>query len=134
MDDAALVRRGETRTDLRDDERRARLAHRVLGGERLEEVFALRELHRDERVGPVDAVLVNLDRVRVLEERRGLGLAVEPAEHRRIAGQLAVDDLERDLFARVLTRGDLGRVHGRHSAPTDAPVDAEPSCDRATYE
>jgi hypothetical protein len=128
VDDPFRVSRRERCAHLREHEHDAHLLHRPLAGERLEQVGALRQLHRDERLFALDAPVEDLDDVRVHQMRGRLRLSLEAAHDHGVTGQVLLEDLERDGAAALLIEG---RVDGGHPALAEDLVDAEAPDERA---
>ena len=103
-------------TDLDHDARRERTVLEVRGQRRTLEVVE----HDVRRAVGRDVVVHHPDDVRVREARRDLGLALEPRQD-LIAGQLGVEQLDRDLLAgqALVAREE----HRAHAAAADQSLD-----------
>ena len=77
-------------------------------------------LHDDEVRAVLLAPVVDRDDVGVVQVGRGLRLAPEPLDERRVAGELGREHLERDRAVEQLV---AGQVHLGHAAPGDARDD-----------
>ncbi len=66
-------------------------------GEALEEILAVEQLHHDERLIAVDAVIEDLDDVGAAELGGGRRLATEALAGGLLLGQLGVDELDGDV-------------------------------------
>ena len=124
MDDALLVRGGETPGDLE------RVVHGLLRGDRAgfelpAQRLALEELHD----GVGDAVLRSEveDRqdVRMRERRDGLRLALEPGERVRIGGDGLREDLDRDVPVELPVPRPVDLAHPARAERREDLVGAE---------
>ena len=113
MHDAAAVGSGERFEDLLCDAR---------GGQRLEgaalandlaQIAAVDQLHDDEGVAALHPVIEDIDHIRVVELRRGLGFLPEARHERRVAAVLGAQHLDRHVAAELRV---VGTEDGRHAA------------------
>src|SRR4051794_3443948 len=120
MDHAAPVRERRRLEDLDREVDRPQLVERRLVADQLLQGPPRQELHRDVVGAVVLAAVEHADDVGVLEPRRGGRLAPEALHELAVAGEAAVQHLERDLAAelRVLRAVDVG-----HPARADAAHD-----------
>jgi hypothetical protein len=119
MHQAFFVRRIQRRSDRRDDRERPLRFERSLT-EHLAEVRAIDVLHRDEEPTLSLVRVVDRDDVRMLQTRRGRGLADESVAEPRIVGEVRVEQLQSDLPTQLEV---LGEIDDGHPAPTDHPLD-----------
>ena len=129
VDHASGVRGDQTVTHRERDADRVRRGERVglagpVGVARAQQVLegrALDELHRDEVGARVLADVVGARDVRVADAPREPDLAAKILQVLRHAGDVAVEDLERDDIA----DGDVdGAIHRAHAAASDHTLDA----------
>ena len=113
VDDAARVGRVERLEDLLGDAR---------GGQRLEraalldhgaEVAAVDQLHDDERVARLHAVVEDVDDVRMAQRGGRLRLLAEAGDERRVAAVLGAQNLDRHVAAQLRV---VAAKDGRHAA------------------
>ncbi len=113
VDDAARMRCVERLVDLLGDARgRNRLERPVLaddGGE----VTAVDQLHDDERVARLHAVVEDIDHVGVIERRGRLGLLPETSDERGVAAILRAQHFDRHVAAKLRV---VSAEDGRHPA------------------
>jgi hypothetical protein len=123
VDDGVGVGGGQRAGDLRADVERAGDRDAALvAGQLHREGLPLEVLHDEEVLAVVGLPeIVDLHDVLVADLVDGARLVEEPADHLLVAGQLAVDDLERDLLADVRM---LGEKHHPHPAHADARKDS----------
>src|SRR5262249_21277926 len=110
MDDAQLLRAAQGLRGLRED--RLRLIERdaTFAIEAVHEVLAVEELHHDVRQVVVDAVIEDVDDVRALKVKRGLGLELE-ADAPFFGGALRIHELDGDVAIEVEVSRDPDRAH-----------------------
>ena len=97
--------------------------HRAALDQQFAQGAALDELHHQERVLAVDALVVDGDQAGILQPRDGAGLALEPGQELLVAGIAGVHDLQRH---RPIQPDVQAAVHRRHAAGGDQGVDAVP--------
>ncbi len=131
VDDAEVVGDLERVAHFGEDPRRAGLTDRALALEQHVEIVADDELHRDVRHRLVQTPGQDLHRVRMDDEARRLGLALEAAHERPVARQLLVHDLEGDLARLAFLLGD---PHGGHPAFAEEALDGVSAGDGAADE
>ncbi len=126
MDDAGLVRGAERVADLRGDVQGAPGVEHALAREELRQRLALQVLHDEEVIalGRLPEV-VDLDDVLVADLGDRTRLLVEARDHFLVAGELAVDDLERDLLADHRVLGEIDRSHAAGPDAIQDPVIAD---------
>ena len=114
MRDPEVVRDRQRAERLREEVDDARARERPLRCNQVPQVLPVQELHRDvEQPVVVLAVVEDADRVRVVEARGRLRLAVEARREHRVARQLPVHHLDGDD---LLERGLPCAVDGPHRA------------------
>ena len=132
VDDAlgvGLVERGH---DLRHDSHDARERQREVVAKDLREIAAREQLHGDvERAVGVLARVDDLDRVRVVQFRGALRLALEAPHELLVVHEVGVQHLHGDGLAE---RELLALVHVAHRPLADQLLDAEVARDDATGE
>jgi hypothetical protein len=72
---------------------------------------AVDQLHGEEYMAVVLALVVDSHDVRVAQLGCGAGLATEPLDEGLILGKVGAHDLERDLAIEALVQGDVDRRH-----------------------
>ena len=113
MDDAGSVSRGERFEDLLRDARRGQRFQGTALAQDAGQVAAVDQLHDDEGVAALHPVVEDIDHIRVIELRRGLGLLPEARHERRVAAVLGAQHLDRDVAAELRV---MGAEDGRHAA------------------
>ena len=119
MDDAAGVQRRERGQHAQTDRHRFRCAQRS-APQPLGQRFAFEQLHRDEQAAAVFADFVDLADVRVVDARRGPGLAPQALPRRLVVGAATTAS-----SARSCGRGDRRAPHRRR------PCRLHPACVRS---
>ena len=127
MDDAHVVRDGERGERLHEDVDDALGRQRVLVAQDAMQAAPVEVLHRDvEQAVGLLAEVDDAHRVRVVQARGGLGLALEAGGEGGVVRVLAVQHLDGD----GLLESDLPRaVHGAHGSAADEVLDHELSGD-----
>ncbi len=95
--------------------------HRSAFAQQLAQGAALDELHHEEDVIAVLALVVDRDEPGMRQSRDGSGLELEPCQELGIGGELRIHDLHGD--GTVETHVGAA-VDGRHAAPRDLRFDA----------
>jgi hypothetical protein len=123
MDDPLGVRLFEGGEHLRQDSHHPRQRQGEVVADHLRQIPPGEQLHGDVE-GPVAILprIDDLDRVRVVQQRRALGFALEPADQLLVAHEVRVQHLDGHLLAE---RELLGLVDVAHRAAADEPVDPE---------
>ncbi len=75
------------------------------------QIVALQQLHREEHVFAGRAEIADVDHVLVADTRRRFRLLDEAIDEVRLARELAVQDLERDLLLENVVRREVDRAH-----------------------
>ena len=122
MDDPARMRGRQGSRDLGRDA--SRLPRRQGAGPAYDgrEVFAVDELHDDERTGLVLAVVKHRHDVRVVEGSGGLGLVSEPFAEVGVAPVLGPQELDRDVPPKLRIVGPIDRGHATLAEQLDQAV------------
>ena len=96
VDDAVAMGRPQRAGDL-GEHRRGAIGRQRPAGEHVGEAAGVDQAHHQVRGTGLAPVVVQRDDVRVLEPGDELGLGLEPADERRIVGELGLDHLDRHL-------------------------------------
>ena len=111
VDDAVAMGRPQGAGDLREHRRGAFGRQRPVG-ERVGEGAGLDQAHHEVGGTRLTPVVVQRDDVRVLEPGDELGLGLEPADERRVVGELGPDHLDRHLAPDDRLVGAVDRPEG----------------------
>ena len=130
VDDAARMRRVERLADLLGDARGRRGRQRPALAEDRGEVAAVDQLHDDERVARVHAVVEDVDDVRMVQRGGGLRLLAEARHEGGVAAVLGAQHLDRDVAAEL---GVVGPVDGRHAALAEQLDQAVAAAEDVSY-
>ena len=126
VDDAGDVRRGQRARDLCAHVQRTHGVERGLAGEHRGERLTLEILHDVEVVAlGRDPEVVDLDDVLVADLVDRAGLLEEALHDLLVAGELAVDDLERHLLPDQRVLGEIDHAHPTGADLRDDPVVAD---------
>src|SRR5205085_3823847 len=112
VNDADRVRRFERPASLADDACNALDGHRAVAFQQLAHGRAFDQLHDQEgRVAGGDAVIHDVDGVRVADQAGGARLALEAFGDLRVGGELRAQDFDGDLFADADVAGAIDVAH-----------------------
>ena len=114
----------ERREDLQHDLGGLRRLQPAVCREEVPEVRAAHVLHDHERGAVALAPVVDLDDVGVGEVGSGAGLPAEPVDERGLGGELAVEDLDRNLPREhgVVRAEDLAHAASGHAGDDLVPA------------
>ena len=123
MHQPLAVRNRKAAQHRREDRGDRMRRHRSALGQQFAQGAALDELHHQERMLAVDALVVDRDQAGVLQPRDGAGLPLEPRQELAVAGIPGIHDLQchRPIQPKVEPA-----VHPGHAAGGDQGVDAVP--------
>lgn len=121
MDQACAVRDGEGLENRSGDGSGGVRGHRAAFAQQLAQRAALDELHDQEGVLAVAALVVDADQPGMVEPGYRAGLELEAREELRIGGELWVHHLDRDRSVQTQVHA---AVHGGHAAARDGCIDA----------
>src|SRR5262249_45661728 len=108
---------------------------RPAGVKQLVEALPVQQLHHDvERAVGSLAELVGGDRVRIAQVRQRGGLAPEPLDHVRIAGELGVKYLDRELGLGSLVASVARAIDRAEPARGELELDQKPAIEDAADE
>ncbi len=130
MDDAARVGSVECLEDLLRDTRRGQWLERATLLDHAGQVAAVDELHDDEWVARLHAVVEDVDHVGVTECRCRLRLLAEARHESRVAAVLGAQHLDRHVASELRV---VGAEDGRHSALAEQLDEAVAAGENLSY-
>ena len=125
VDDALVVRRRDGRQDRKRDVDHLLVGQRSRPAQVLRQVLAIQILHDEKRRVALEADVGDVDRVRVPDARRQLGLQQEARARLGDGRESRADDLDRDAFADLDVEALVDGAHSAFAEQTDDPVLAQ---------
>jgi hypothetical protein len=122
MNEPALVRDVQGVGDSGEQVERPSRVERAVPRKQLAQVTAADEAHRQKQVAIGLAEVEDRDDVRVLKGRGQLRLPQETATEALVAGQLGVEQLERDTLIRAGALGEIDRTGSALADQRDQPI------------